>query len=66
MTASMHNHSHVNSRVEALRAKHQALSKKVDSAQKRLSTTDFYIKQLKKQKLMIKEALEVAETKIAG
>ncbi len=48
----------VNARLEALKAKHNALSKKVEDAQKDLSTTDFYLSQLKKEKLVIKEKLE--------
>ena len=47
----------VNARVEALKVKHAALSKKVEDAQKGLSTTDLYLNQLKKEKLVVKEKL---------
>lgn len=45
-------------RVEALREKHAAYKDKIREAQKCPSTTDFYLSQLKKQKLMIKEEIE--------
>ncbi len=47
----------VNSRIEALRAKHRALSEQVDDARKNLSANDFYISRLKKEKLLVKEKL---------
>ncbi len=47
----------VNPRLEALKARHRALSQKVDEAQKDLSTTDLYLNHLKKEKLMVKEKL---------
>ncbi|PCJ97496.1 MAG: DUF465 domain-containing protein [Zetaproteobacteria bacterium] len=56
----------VNSRIEALRAKHHALSKEVDDAYKNLSTTDFQLSQLKKQKLVVKENIENEEKRRAG
>lgn len=46
-----------NPRLQALRDKHVALSEKVNQAQKSLSVTDYYLNQLKKQKLLIKEEL---------
>ena len=58
MTANNISEIPVNTRLEALKAKHSALSKKVEDAQKDLSTTDFYLSQLKKEKLLIKEKLE--------
>lgn len=46
------------SRVEALRQKHLAMKAKIDDARKCPSTTDDYMRNLKKQKLIIKEELE--------
>jgi len=46
------------SRVEALRAKHTALSERIREEQKRPSSADYYLRQLKKQKLQIKEEIE--------
>lgn len=45
-------------RAEALRARHAALSQKIESEQSRLSSSDWYLRDLKRQKLMIKEELE--------
>ena len=44
--------------VQALVAKHAALSEKLELARKDLSTTDYYLNQLKKQKLVVKEKIE--------
>ncbi len=46
------------SRVEALRKKHLAVEAQIIDAIKSPSMADYYIKNLKKQKLMIKEELE--------
>ncbi len=46
------------SRIEALRDKHAALSNQVQAAQNSPGTADFYLTQLKKQKLAIKEEIE--------
>ena len=46
-----------NSRVMALRAKHAELSRKVEDEQKTLSSPDYYLRHLKKQKLLLKEEL---------
>lgn len=46
------------SRLEALRDRHAALSVRVEQAQKRPATTDFFLRQLKKQKLILKEEME--------
>lgn len=48
-----------NPRVQALREKHAALSQEIENARKIPSTTDFYLKQLKKQKLLLKEKISV-------
>lgn len=48
---------HENPRIKALMDKHSELSEKVNDAQKTLSSNDFYINQLKKQKLLIKEKI---------
>lgn len=45
-------------RVEALRARHALLSQKIESSQRRLSTNDSYLKDLKRQKLRLKEEIE--------
>lgn len=46
------------SRIEALKRRHAILSSKVEEAYKSPSTTDFYLRQLKKEKLNLKEAIE--------
>lgn len=46
------------SRIEALREKHASLSARIEDAQKRPSSADFYVKQLKKQKLAVKEQIQ--------
>jgi len=46
------------SRLEALRNRHMVLSDRIDEAQKCPSTTDFFVRQLKKQKLALKEEIE--------
>ncbi len=47
-----------NSRLEALRQRHSVLSSRIEEAYKSPSTTDFYLRQLKKQKLFLKEEIE--------
>ena len=47
-----------NSRLEALRQRHAILSSRIEEAHKSPSTTDFYLRQLKKQKLVLKEEIE--------
>lgn len=46
------------SRIESLRQKHAALSARIEEAQKRPSTSDTLLRQLKKQKLYLKEEIE--------
>lgn len=46
------------SRLEALRTRHSVLSSRIEEAQKSPATTDFFLRQLKKQKLMLKEEIE--------
>ncbi len=46
------------SRIESLRKQHEILSGKIDEARKCVSVSDFYLSQLKKQKLMLKEQIE--------
>lgn len=53
-------------RVLALQSKHKVLAERINEAQKHPSTADFYIRQLKKQKLMIKEELEGIRRKTAS
>ncbi len=45
-------------RIEALRARHDLLSNRVRDAQNSPGTTDYYLSQLKKQKLKVKEEIE--------
>ena len=61
LTTTTVSNTSVHPRVQALKNKHKALSEIVDEAQKDLSTTDFYLNQLKKQKLVIKERLAEEE-----
>ena len=55
----------IDAHVEALRAKHRDISNKIEDAQKDLSTTDFFLSQLKKEKLVIKEQIASEETRTA-
>lgn len=50
------------SRIEALRNKHASLKNRIEEMQTLPSTTDFYLRQLKKQKLMLKEEIEGIRT----
>lgn len=53
------------SRLQALKHKHAVLSEKVDEAQQHPSSAEYYLKQLKKQKLVIKEEIQgLIENKI--
>ena len=47
-----------NPRILALKQRHNELKQKVEKAQQDLTTTDFYLKQLKKEKLIVKEEIE--------
>lgn len=55
-------HTSKASRLEALKARHSVLSMKLEEEQSRPSTNDFYLRQLKKQKLMLKEQIEGLRT----
>lgn len=46
------------SHVEELKKKHQALSEKVEAAQRAPGSSDFEIADMKKQKLRLKEEIE--------
>ncbi len=46
------------SRLESLKHKHSLLKYRIEQMQNLPSTTDFYLKQLKKQKLLLKEEIE--------
>ena len=50
-------HTTPQSRLEALRKKHALLSLQVEEGHRNPSTCDFYLKQLKKHKLMIKQKM---------
>lgn len=47
----------MSSHLQELRKKHEKLSEKVEVAQRTLSTDDFEITQLKKEKLRLKEEI---------
>lgn len=47
-----------NPHIKALKERHADLSRQIDEARKSRSTTDYYLTQLKKQKLVIKEKIE--------
>lgn len=46
------------SRIQALKNKYSIINSRIEEAQKSPSMADFYLMQLKKQRLMIKEELE--------
>jgi hypothetical protein len=46
------------SRLEALRSKHEVLTGRIEEAHRQPSSTDFYLRQLKKQRLAVKEQIE--------
>ncbi|MEM7650663.1 MAG: YdcH family protein [Pseudomonadota bacterium] len=54
------------SRLEALRNRHAILSDKVEDAQKSPSVNDFYLRQLKKQKLALKEEIHGIRSQKTG
>ncbi len=46
------------SRIDALKNKYFIVNARIDEASKRPSTNDYYITQLKKQRLILKEEIE--------
>ena len=48
----------VSARLEALKARHMALSHKIESEQTRPGSSDWYLRALKQQKLHLKEEIE--------
>lgn len=54
------------SRLEALRNRHAILSSRVEDAHKSPGVNDFYLRQLKKQKLALKEEIERIRTQNTG
>jgi len=52
------NASSSSARVEALKAKHYKLSKKIETEQRHTAANDYEIAQLKREKLMLKEKIE--------
>ncbi|MBX2835016.1 MAG: YdcH family protein [Micavibrio sp.] len=54
------------SRAEALRSRHTVISGRIEQAQKCPSTTDFLLRQLKKQKLALKEEIDGIRSRGAG
>lgn len=51
-------HASQDAHIKALRHKHATLSQKVDEARNHHSTSDYYLSQLKKEKLLLKEQIE--------
>lgn len=45
-------------RIDALRKKHRDISDRIEQEQVSPSVADFYLRQLKKEKLMLKEQIE--------
>ena len=56
----------VNPRIQSLKEKHFALSQEIEDAQKNLSTTDYFLSRLKKQKLIVKEKIAAEERESVG
>ncbi len=54
------------SRLEALKNKHAIIDTRIDDAQKPPGREDFYLKQLKKQRLLIKEEIETMREKTSA
>lgn len=44
-------------RIEALKAKHTLISQRLETAMKTPSAADYYLTQLKKQKLLLKDSI---------
>jgi hypothetical protein len=55
---SHHPTSEQSKRLEALKAKHAAISERLDTAMKRPASADYYLVQLKKQKLLLKDSIQ--------
>ena len=47
----------LNSRVQQLRQKHEALSSEVETAQRQIGSDDLHISEMKKEKLRLKEEI---------
>lgn len=45
-------------RLEALKTKHAAISERLNNAMKKPATADYYLTQLKKQKLILKDSIQ--------
>ncbi len=56
----------VNPRIQALLERHETLSKEIEDAQKTLSSSDHYLQQLKKRKLIVKEKIADEERTVVG
>ncbi len=50
------------SRIEVLKQKHAILKSRIEQEQRYPSAADFYLRQLKKQKLLLKEKIEKIRT----
>ena len=53
-----HGTAAASSRLAALKKKHATLASRIEDAQRTLSSTDFYLRSLKKEKLRLKEEIE--------
>lgn len=58
MTARGLTASAPSSRIEALQSKHAMISGDIEEAHRSPSTTDYYLRQLKKKRLQLKEEIE--------
>lgn len=45
-------------RLDALKAKHASVSERLERAMKTPSSADYYLRQLKKQKLLLKDSIQ--------
>ena len=52
--------------LEALKSKHADLSNYIEREERALASTDFYIRQLKKQRLLLKEEIEAMKRTAAN
>lgn len=66
MPSQTHASASVSAHLEALKARHVALSNKIESEQTRPGTSDWYLRALKQQKLFLKETIEEVAAKKAS
>lgn len=58
MPSQTHASASVSAHLEALKARHMALSNKIEAEQSRPASNDWFLKSLKMQKLHLKEEIE--------